>query len=120
MFSFLDPILNPNKVEIEKLKKIVENINSLESEIHKMKDDEFPAEIAQIKEELQHDKNIEDVLPKVFALTREAGIRTLGQRLFDVQLMAAIVFHQGKIAEQKTGEGKTFSAVPRRMDGSGL
>jgi len=77
-----------------------------------MKDDEFPAEIAQIKEELQHDKNIEDVLPKVFALTREAGIRTLGQRLFDVQLMAAIVFHQGKIAEQKTGEGKTFSAVP--------
>ncbi|HAI22493.1 TPA: preprotein translocase subunit SecA [Candidatus Collierbacteria bacterium] len=112
MFSFLDPILNPNKVEIEKLKKIVENINSLESEIHKMKDDEFPAEIAQIKEELQHDKNIEDVLPKVFALTREAGIRTLGQRLFDVQLMAAIVFHQGKIAEQKTGEGKTFSAVP--------
>ena len=112
MFSFLDPILNPNKVEIEKLKKIVENINSLESEIHKMKDGEFPAEIAQIKEELQHDKNIEDVLPKVFALTREAGIRTLGQRLFDVQLMAAIVFHQGKIAEQKTGEGKTFSAVP--------
>ena len=112
MFSFLDPILNPNKVEIEKLKKIVENINALESEIHKMKDGEFPAEIAQIKEELQHDKNIEDVLPKVFALTREAGIRTLGQRLFDVQLMAAIVFHQGKIAEQKTGEGKTFSAVP--------
>ena len=77
-----------------------------------MKDDEFPAEIAQIKEELQHDKNIEEVLPKVFALTREAGIRTLGQRLFDVQLMAAIVFHQGKIAEQKTGEGKTLSAVP--------
>ncbi len=112
MFSFLDPILNPNKVEIEKLKKIVENINVLEAEIHKMKDDEFPAEIAQIKEELQHDKNIEEVLPKVFALTREAGIRTLGQRLFDVQLMAAIVFHQGKIAEQKTGEGKTFSAVP--------
>ncbi|MFZ3069150.1 MAG: preprotein translocase subunit SecA [Microgenomates group bacterium] len=112
MFSFLDPILNPNKVEIEKLKKIVENINVLETEIHKMKDDEFPAEIAQIKEELQHDKNIEEVLPKVFALTREAGIRTLGQRLFDVQLMAAIVFHQGKIAEQKTGEGKTLSAVP--------
>jgi len=112
MFSFLDPILNPNKVEIEKLKKIVENINVLEAEIHKMKDDEFPAEIAQIKEELQHDKNVEEVLPKVFALTREAGIRTLGQRLFDVQLMAAIVFHQGKIAEQKTGEGKTLSAVP--------
>jgi preprotein translocase subunit SecA len=112
MFSFLDPILNPNKIEVEKLKKIVAVINSLESDVKKMKDDEFPAEIAQIKDELQHDKSIEDVLPKVFALSREAAVRTLGLRPYDVQLMAAIVFHQGKIAEQKTGEGKTLSAVP--------
>jgi len=112
MFSFLDPILNPNKIEVEKLKKIVETINGLEVQIKKMKDDEFPAEIAQIKEELRNDKTIDDVLPKIFALAREATIRTLGQRPFDVQLMAAIVFHQGKIAEQKTGEGKTLSAVP--------
>jgi len=112
MFSFLDSILNPNKIEVEKLKKIVGSINGLEVQIKKMKDDEFPAEIAQIKEELRNDKTIEDVLPKVFALAREAAIRTLGQRPFDVQLMAATVFHQGKIAEQKTGEGKTLSAVP--------
>ncbi len=112
MFSFLDPILNPNRVEVEKLKKIVELINQLESDIKKMKDDEFPGEIAQIKEELQHNKTLDDVLPKVFALTREAALRTLGLRPYDVQLMAASAFHQGKIAEQKTGEGKTLSAVP--------
>ena len=112
MFSFLDPILNPNKIEVEKLKKLVAQINSLEPEIKKLKDDAFPAEIAQIKEELQHDKTVDEVLPHVFALTREAAVRALGLRPYDVQLMAAIVFHQGKIAEQKTGEGKTLSAVP--------
>ncbi len=112
MFSFLDSILNPNKIEVEKLKKIVAQINAYEPEVQKMKDDEFPAEIAQIKDELQKDKTIDEVLPKVFALTREAAVRTLGQRHYDVQLMSSIVFHQGKIAEQKTGEGKTLSAVP--------
>jgi len=112
MFSFLDPILNPNRVEVEKLKKVVELINQIEPKIKKMKDDEFPAEIAQIKEELQNNKTLDDVLPMVFALTREASHRTLGLRPYDVQLMAALVFHQGKIAEQKTGEGKTLSAVP--------
>lgn len=111
MFSFLDPILNPNKVEVEKLKKIVDIINSLEPSIKKMKDDEFPAEIAQIKEDIKEDKSLDEVLPQVFALAREASVRTIGQRPFDVQLMASIVFHQGKIAEQKTGEGKTLSAV---------
>jgi preprotein translocase subunit SecA len=112
MFSFLDPILNPNKIEVEKLRKIVATINSLEDKVKDMKDDEFIPEIAQIKEELKGGKTIDDVLPQVFALTREAAARTLGMRPYDVQLMAAITFHQGKIAEQKTGEGKTLSAVP--------
>ncbi|HSV95073.1 MAG TPA: preprotein translocase subunit SecA [Spirochaetia bacterium] len=112
MFSFLDPILNPNKIEVEKLKKIVTIISSLEDKVKKMKDDEFPAEIAQIREELKGDKSIEEVLPQVFALTREAAVRTLGLRPYDVQLMASLAFHYGKIAEQKTGEGKTLSAVP--------
>jgi|WetSurMetagenome_2_1015567.scaffolds.fasta_scaffold29776_2 preprotein translocase subunit SecA len=112
MFSFLDPIFNPNKIEVEKLKKTIDIINSLEPEIKAMKDDEFPAEIQQIKEELEEEKTLDDALPKVFALTREAAVRTLGLRPYDVQLMASLVFHQGKIAEQKTGEGKTLSAVP--------
>jgi preprotein translocase subunit SecA len=112
MFAFLDTILNPNKVEVEKLRKIVSTINSLEPSIKKMKDDAFQPEIAQIREELKSGKTIEDVLPQVFALTREAAVRTLGLRHYDVQLMASIVFNSGKIGEQKTGEGKTLSAVP--------
>src|SRR3989344_3109625 len=112
MFSFLDSILNPNKIEIDKIKKIVTTVNSLEDWAKGMKDDEFAPEIAQIKKELKGEKTLDDVLPQVFALTREASIRTLGLRPYDVQLMAGIVFHQGKIAEQKTGEGKTLSAVP--------
>jgi preprotein translocase subunit SecA len=112
MFSFLDPIFNPNKIEVEKLKRTVAIINDLEKEVKKMKDDDFPAEIAQIREELQNDKSLEDVLPIVFALVREAAVRTLGLRPYDVQIMASLVFHQGKIAEQKTGEGKTLAAVP--------
>ena len=111
MFSFLDPILNPNKIEVEKLKKIVASINELEGWAKGLKDDEFKPEIAQIKKELDGEKTLDDVLPQVFALTREAAFRTLGMRPYDVQLMAAIAFHQGKIAEQKTGEGKTLSAV---------
>jgi len=112
MFAFLDPILNPNKIEVEKLRKIVGTINVLEDWAKGLKDDEFQPEIAQIKEELKGEKTLEDVLPQVFALTREASIRTLGMRPYDVQLMASIVFHQGKIGEQKTGEGKTLSAIP--------
>lgn len=112
MISFLDNILNPNKVEVEKLRKIVDTVNSLEERVKKMKDDAFIPEIAQIKEELKGEKTIDDVLPQVFALTREAAFRTLGQRPYDVQLMASIVFNSGKIGEQKTGEGKTLSAVP--------
>lgn len=112
MFSFLDNILNPNKVELAKLQKIVDEINNLEPEIKKYKDDDFIPEIAQIRKELEGEKTLDEVLPKVFAITREAAFRTIGQRPFDVQLMASITFHQGRIAEQKTGEGKTLSAVP--------
>ncbi|KKT49854.1 MAG: Protein translocase subunit SecA, partial [Candidatus Collierbacteria bacterium GW2011_GWB1_44_197] len=112
MFSFLDSILNPNKIEIDKIKKIVTAINSLEDWAKGLKDDEFKPEIVQIKEELKDEKTLDDVLPQVFALTREAASRTLGMRPYDVQLIAGIAFHQGNIAEQKTGEGKTLSAVP--------
>src|SRR3989344_5608110 len=112
MFAFLDSILNPNKIEVEKLKKVVSTISALEDSMKNMKDDEFAPEIAQIKKELKGEKTLDDVLPQVFALTREAAVRTIGQRPFDVQLMAGIAFHQGKVAEQRTGEGKTLAAVP--------
>ena len=112
MLNFINTLFNPNKVEIGKLQKIVDQINLLEEKVKKLKDDAFPAEIAQYKEELKRGKTLDDILPEVFALTREAAVRVLGQRPYDVQLMAAIAFHQGNIAEQKTGEGKTLSAVP--------
>ncbi len=111
MFSFLDPFLNPNKVEIEKFRKIIDGVTALEPQVSTMKDDEFPAEIAQIKKQLQGEKTLDDVLPLVFALTREAAKRTLGLRPYDVQLIASLAFHRGMIGEQKTGEGKTLSAV---------
>lgn len=111
MVNFLNNILNPNKVEIDKLKKTVNYINSLEADIKKLKDDEFAPEIAQLKEELKTGKTLDDILPQVFALTREAAFRTIGQRPYDVQLMSSLTFHKGNIAEQKTGEGKTLSAV---------
>ena len=111
MFSFLDPFLNPNKVEIEKFRKIIDGVTALEPQVSTMKDDEFPAEIAQIKKQLQGEKTLDDVLPFVFALTREAAKRTLGLRPYDVQLIASLAFHRGMIGEQKTGEGKTLSAV---------
>jgi len=112
MLNFINTLFNPNKVEIEKLRKIVDQINLLEDKVKKLKDDAFPGEIAQYKEELKRGKTLDDILPDVFALTREAAVRVLGQRPYDVQLMAAIAFHKGNIAEQKTGEGKTLSAVP--------
>jgi len=112
MFSIFDNILNPNKIEIDKVRKIVSQVNSLEGKVKEMNDDEFRPEIAQIKEQLQSDKTLNDVLPEVLALTREAALRTLGMRPYDVQLMASIIFHQGQVGEQKTGEGKTLSAVP--------
>ncbi len=112
MINFITSLLQPNKVEIEKLSKIVKEINLLEEKAKALKDDEFAPEIGKVREEIQNGKTLDDVLPWVFALTREASFRVLKMRPFDVQLMAAIAFHQGKISEQKTGEGKTLSAVP--------
>lgn len=113
MLKIFNTIFDTNKKEIEKLSQIVTQINSIEPEIKKLKDEDFPVRIQVMKNQLREEgKSFDDILPDVFALTREAAVRVLGQRPFDVQLMAAIAFHQGKIAEQKTGEGKTLSAAP--------
>ena len=111
MFKFFGKLLDFNEKEIKKMAPMVEKINSLEPEIKKLKDDEFPAKTASFKERLTTGETIDDLLPEAFALAREAIWRVVGERAFDVQLMAAIALHQGKIAEQKTGEGKTLSAV---------
>ncbi len=111
MLGFLNKLFDTNIKEVEKLKTLVTQINSHEDWAKKLKDKDFPVQIQKFKNNLQNGTELDDILPEVFALSREASVRTLKMRPFDVQLMAGVTFHQGKIAEQKTGEGKTLSAV---------
>jgi preprotein translocase subunit SecA len=110
--SFLYKIFgDPNEKYIKNLKPIVEQINSFEPELEKLSAEELKAKTKELKQKLAEGKTLDDILPLAFALVREAGKRTLNQRHFDSQLMGGIVLHQGKIAEMKTGEGKTLSAT---------
>lgn len=112
MFKFLGKLLDNNEKEIGRLRALVEHINALEPEIKKTKDTGFAKKTAEFKERLKGGQTLDDLLPEAYALVREAARRTIGERHYDVQLMAAAVLHQGKVAEQKTGEGKTLSATP--------
>lgn len=112
MFNFLNRFFNTNTKELEKLESIVIEINALEEKTKKLKDKDFAEKTKEFRQRIADGESIELLLPETFALVREAAKRTIGQRHFDVQLMAAIVLAHGKIAEQKTGEGKTLSAVP--------
>ncbi|GIW65002.1 MAG: protein translocase subunit SecA [Patescibacteria group bacterium] len=113
MLNFLKKLFDYNQKQIERLKKKVEEINKLEDKVRVLKDEDFKKETKKLKEAIAEDeKKLDQYLPWAYALVREAARRTLNQRHFDVQLMAAIALHEGKIAEQKTGEGKTLSAVP--------
>lgn len=112
MFSFFKNLFNYNQREIEKLKKQVEEINALEDKARVLKDEQFKKETEILKEKIQSDENtLDQVLPWAFALVREVSRRVLNERHFDEQIMAGIALHHGKIAEQKTGEGKTLSAT---------
>ncbi len=93
---------------VKSLKPTIDKINSLEKELSKLSSEELKLKTSELKEKI---KNGEDVLPYAFALVREASKRNLNQRHFDVQLIGGIVLHQGKIAEMKTGEGKTLTAT---------
>ncbi|HDH98704.1 MAG TPA: preprotein translocase subunit SecA, partial [Deltaproteobacteria bacterium] len=97
--------------EVKKLQPLVDRINSLESEIKALSDAELKAKTPEFKGRLEHGESLDELLPEAFAVTREAALRVLGLRPFDVQLMGGIVLHQGKIAEMKTGEGKTLVAT---------
>ena len=112
MFNFIGKLLDSNEKEIAKLAKTAEAINAHEPEMQKLKTADFVRKTAEFKERLASGQSLDDILPEAFALVREAAKRTIGQRHFDVQMMAAITLHNGKVAEQKTGEGKTLSAIP--------
>jgi preprotein translocase subunit SecA len=100
-----------NERELRRLQPAVDEINALEPEFEKLSDDELKAKAAEFKARLEEDESLDSLLPEVFAAVREAAKRTIKQRHFDVQLLGGIVLHQGKIAEMKTGEGKTLVAT---------
>lgn len=98
--------------DLKDLAPILHKINSKERWAAALEDHQFPEETEALRTQLDTGKSLDDILPEAFALAREAGRRTLGERLYDVQMLGAIVLHQGKIMEMKTGEGKTLSCVP--------
>jgi preprotein translocase subunit SecA len=100
-----------NEQQLRKLQPIVDEINRLEPEIQKLSDDQLRAKTDEFKDRLAHGETLDDILPEAFAVVRETARRTIGLRPFDVQLLGGIVIHQGKIAEMKTGEGKTLVAT---------
>ena len=110
--SFLTKIFgDPNEREIKKDRLIVEKINSLEEGIKALTDKQLSAKTDEFKQRLSKKETLDDILPEAFAVVREASKRKLSQRHFDVQLIGGIVLHEGKIAEMRTGEGKTLVAT---------
>ncbi|MEF2619511.1 MAG: preprotein translocase subunit SecA [Clostridia bacterium] len=97
--------------EVKRVMPIVEKINSLEEEISKLSDTELRNKTNEFKQKLKNGSSLDDILPEAFAVCREASKRVLGMRHFDVQLIGGIILHQGRIAEMKTGEGKTLVAT---------
>jgi len=104
-------IKNSSQRDIDKLKSIVKQINTLESKIKEIPDENFKSKTLELKSKIKNGANLDDLIPEAFAYVREAAKRTLNERHFDVQIMSGIILHQGKISEQKTGEGKTLAAT---------
>jgi len=100
-----------NDRELKKLQPTVENINAFEPEIQALSDEQLKAQAVLFRQRLEKGESLDDILPEAFATVREASVRTLKMRHFDAQLIGGIVLHQGKIAEMKTGEGKTLAAT---------
>lgn len=124
MIPIFSNLIDLNKREINRIEKIVAKINEREEEVKKLKDKDFPARTEELKKRLQKGESLEELMVDAFALVREAAVRTLGMRPYDVQLIAGIALFEGKIAEQKTGEGKTLSAAApiylRALSGQGV
>jgi len=112
MLNLLSKFFDSNNRELKTLAPIIDEINSFEEKFKKLKDKDFAIKTKDLKDRVAKGSSLDLLLPESFALVREAARRTLGLRHFDVQLMAATTLAHGKIAEQKTGEGKTLSAIP--------
>ena len=112
-FEFLRSYIenNDTKKDIKKLEKVVSKINGFTEAIGKLSDEQLQAKTDEFKGRLAKGETLDDLLPEAYAVVREASARVLGMRHFDVQLMGGIILHQGRIAEMKTGEGKTLVAT---------
>ena len=102
---------NPSQNSIKKIMPLVDKINQLEPQMKALSDEELRAKTAEFKQRLQEGQTLDDLLCEAFAAVREAAVRTVGMRPFNVQLIGGVVLHEGRIAEMKTGEGKTLAAV---------
>ncbi|MGI6129909.1 MAG: preprotein translocase subunit SecA [bacterium] len=111
MFGFLKKMFDDNEREIKRLAPVVKQVNSWEGAIKALSDAELKAKTNEFKARLSAGETLDDLLPEAFAVVREASQRTLGLRHFDEQIMGGVVLHQGRIAEMKTGEGKTLVAT---------
>ena len=123
--SFFSKLFGTKKdKDLKALSPIVEKVNSFDSWAKSLKDEEFPQQTNKFKERLKDGETLDQILPEAFALAREASFRVIGERHYDVQIMGAIVLHQGKILEMKTGEGKTLTSVPaaylNALEGKGV
>ncbi len=111
MLGFIKNWLDDNAREVKKLQKNVDEINKLEPQMAALPESDLKGMTAVFRERLDQGQTLDDILPEAFAVVREASRRVLGMRHFDVQLMGGMVLHQGRIAEMKTGEGKTLVAT---------
>ncbi len=111
-FNFLTKVFgSKNERELKRLEPLVARVNALEPRMQEMTDDELKARTGIYRQRLENGEPLDELIPEAFAVVREASVRTLKMRHFDVQLIGGIVLHQGKIAEMKTGEGKTLAAA---------
>ena len=112
MLSFLTKVFgSKNDREVKRMQPVVDRINALEAGMQAMSDEDLRAQTGRFRERLANGEPLDDLLPEAFAVVREASVRALKMRHFDVQLIGGMVLHEGKIAEMKTGEGKTLVAT---------
>ncbi len=111
MFSFISKFFQTPQATLQQYQKIVDEVHSFDTKMQKLSEKEFPKYTQKLRKRVASGESLDAVLPESFALVREAARRTIGLAHYDVQLLAGIAFHNGKIAEQKTGEGKTLSAT---------
>ncbi len=122
--AFLKTLFDGNAREIVRLRKTVEKVNALEAQFSALSDDELRGKTEEFKAKLAGGETLDALLPEIFAAVREAGKRTIGMRAFDVQIMGGQILYEGRIAEMKTGEGKTLVATlpvyARALEGRGV